>query len=109
MRRKSCKVGLDMLTNESWLKLAKQKRTNLWQIMVEEITDPKSAAMATTHFSQEVECGMIRNGDLHSAPLCQDIRNRWNSEDKGGISAVERNSLREPLRKRLLSHINLKR
>ncbi|KAH3875896.1 hypothetical protein DPMN_039178 [Dreissena polymorpha] len=109
MRRKSCKGGLDMLTNESWLKVAKQKKTNLSQIMVEEITDPMSAAMATSHFCEDVEVQMIRNGVLLAAALCRDVRNWWKSEDQGGISAVNRIKMREPLRERLLSHINLNR
>lgn len=98
-----------MLTNESWMKVAMQKRTRLTPIMVEDVTDPMSAAMATTHFSEAVETEMKKNGDIEAAELCKDIRNWWDSEDKCGITASERIKLREPLRRRLMSRVEFSR
>ncbi|XP_052820581.1 uncharacterized protein LOC128246428 [Mya arenaria] len=105
-RRKSCYGGLDGLSNEAWLKVAKSKKTLLTPIMITEVTDPMSAAMSKTHFSSHVEAEMRSNGDIESADLCHDIRCWWEAEDKPGISAQDRVRFRQHLRNRLLSRKN---
>ncbi|XP_045207597.2 uncharacterized protein LOC123559660 [Mercenaria mercenaria] len=90
------------------MKVAKSGKTLLTPIMIEEITDPMSITMAATHFSEAVEAGMRNNGDIHSAELCKEVRQWWESEDKPGISASERYSLRRDLRKRLLECVDFK-
>ena len=109
MRRKSCRGGLDGVSNEAWVKVAKSRKTLLTPIMVDEITDPMSVSMAVTHFSEAVELQMRANGDINSADLCNDIRRWWEAEDKAGIPAIERMRLRDCLRKRLLSRISFGR
>ena len=71
--------------------------------MVDDLTDPMSAAMARTHFSEQVENAMRRNGDSESAnlPICT----RWRAEDDPGKPALERMNKRWNLRKRLLDGI----
>ena len=101
-RRKSCRGGLDNSSKSSWLNVAKTGKTKLTPIMIEEISEPMSAAMATTHFSEEVENEMRLQGDNKTADLCQDIRLWWYAEDKAGISAKERVQNRSLLRERLL-------
>lgn len=96
-RRKSCKGGLEGLSNGSWMKVAKSGKTLLTPIMIEETTDSMSIKMATTHFSEAVESMMERNGDLKAASFCRDIRQWWEAEDTPGISATERLGLREGL------------
>lgn len=103
-RRKCCKGGLDGVSNEPWLKVAKSKKTFLSLIMVQEIVEPMSVMMALTHFSEQVELEMRNNGDVVAADLCRDIRHWWLSEDEPGISAKERVRMRMNLR-RLLSHV----
>ena len=104
-RRKCCKGGLDGVSNEPWLNVAKSKKTFLSLIMVQEIVEPMSVMMALTHFSEQVEMEMRNNGDVASADLCRDIRHWWLSEDEPGISAKERIQMRMNLRERLLSHV----
>lgn len=105
-RRKICKGGIENLTNEPWLKVAKEKKTFLSRIMVEDISDPMSVSMALTHISDSVENSMRDNGDIKAADLCKDIRQWWHAEDEPGIPAKERILLRSSLRKRLLSYID---
>ena len=109
MRRKTCKGGIEGLSNECWLKVAKQKNTLLTPIMVEEITDPMSVSMAKTHFSENVEHEMRLNGDTEGADLCNDIRSWWESEDSPGLSSSTRILMRQSLRRRLMSKIDFKR
>lgn len=109
MRRKTCSGGMERLTNESWVKVAKQKRTLLTPIMVEDVTDPMSAAMAITHFSLPVENEMRKNGDTAAASLCYDIRCWWEAEDSPGIPSATRVAMREPLRTRLVSKVDFSR
>ena len=108
-RRKTCKGGIEGLSNESWLKVAKQKNTLLTPIMVEEVTDPMSVSMAKTHFSESVEHEMRLNGYTDAAGLCHDIRSWWESEDDPGISSSTRIVMRQALRRRLMSKIDFKR
>ncbi|XP_060561338.1 uncharacterized protein LOC132721103 [Ruditapes philippinarum] len=104
-RRKCCKGGLDGITNEAWKAVAKTGNTFLTPIMVEEITDPMSSAMAATHFSEDVEEEMYKLGYTDAANLCKDVRLWWEAEDCSGFSALERFTMRENLRQRLLSHV----
>ena len=105
MRRKSCRGGLDGVSNKPWLKVAKAGRTFLSPIMVEEVVEPMSTMMAVTHFSESVETEMRSNGDIAAAQLCSDIRTWWNSEDSPGIPASQRVEMRIKLRQRLLGHL----
>ncbi|XP_060571176.1 uncharacterized protein LOC132729422 [Ruditapes philippinarum] len=105
-RRKCCKGGLEGLSNEGWLKVARSKKTLLTPIMVEEITDPMSVSMAKTHFSAEVEEELRFHSEIASADLCKDIRQWWESEDKAGIPASTRVEMRLSLRKRLLQKVD---
>ena len=109
MRRKSSRDGLDNVPKDCWVKVARQKKTFLTPIMVEEVTDPMSVSMARTHFSDAVENEMRNNKDVAGANLCRDIRNWWESEDNPGICAAERIRLRTGLRSRLLSRVNFSR
>ncbi|WAR15144.1 hypothetical protein MAR_005249, partial [Mya arenaria] len=108
-RRKSCKGGLDNLSNAAWRKVAKDGNTLLTPIMVDEVTDPMSSSMATTHFSEAVELEMRKTGEIKSADLCRDVRLWWEAEDSSGMTAIERFNMREGLRTRLLSRINFSR
>ncbi|XP_052233224.1 uncharacterized protein LOC127846086 [Dreissena polymorpha] len=103
-RRKSCHGGLDNSRKESWLNVAKTGKTRLTPIMVEEVSDPMSASMAATHFSEEVEREMIHLGDEKTADLCRDIRLWWAAEDTAGISAKDRVVNRLMLRNRLINN-----
>ncbi|CAG2256264.1 unnamed protein product [Mytilus edulis] len=80
-RTKVCKGGIEGLTNESWLKVARSGKTLLTPAMIQEIIDPMSMSMAITHFSPEVENMMRSNGDTDSANLCHDIRSWWQADD----------------------------
>ena len=66
-RRKTCKGGIEGISNHAWLKVAKSKKTLLSPIMVEDIVDPMSVSMANTHFSKAVEDSMRENGDFEAA------------------------------------------
>ncbi|KAH3747969.1 hypothetical protein DPMN_182405 [Dreissena polymorpha] len=105
-RRKSCKGGLDLVNNEAWKRVAKGGNTLLTPIMIEEVTDPMSASMAATHFSEAVEIEMRKCDFNQSADLCRDIRLWWESEDSSGQTTAERFFNRDLLRSRLLSHVN---
>ncbi|XP_052224856.1 uncharacterized protein LOC127840477 [Dreissena polymorpha] len=72
--------------------------------MVEEVSDPMSASMAATYFSEEVEREMIHLGDEKTADLCRDIRLWWAAEDTAGISAKDRVVNRLMLRNRLINN-----
>ena len=104
-RRKCCKGGLDGVSNEPWMKVAKSKKTFLSPIMIQEVVEPMSVMMALTHFSEKVETEMRKNGDVVAADLCRDVRHWWLSEDEPGLSAMERIQMRMNLRSRLLSHV----
>ena len=106
LRRHSCKGTLDGIDNAAWKRVAKDRKTFLSTVMIEDVIDPMSVSMARTHFSQTVENAMRENGDIISAELCSDIRNWWISEDDPGITAMDRIKLRQPLRNRLLSRMN---
>ncbi|MEW8546432.1 MAG: YqaJ viral recombinase family protein, partial [Candidatus Thiodiazotropha sp.] len=86
LRRHSCKGCLDGIDCTAWKNVAKQRTTLLTPVMIDDLTDPMSAAMARTHFSEQVEKAMRRNGDDASANLCRDIRLWWRAEDDSGIS-----------------------
>ncbi|KAH3822999.1 hypothetical protein DPMN_124794 [Dreissena polymorpha] len=105
-RRKSCKGGLDLVNNEAWKRVAIGGNTLLTPIMIEEVTDPMSASMAATHFSEAVEIEMRKCDFNKSADLCRDIRLWWESDDSSGQTAAERFFNRDLLRSRLLSHVN---
>ncbi|KAH3892593.1 hypothetical protein DPMN_016714 [Dreissena polymorpha] len=108
-RRHCCKGGIEGLSNASWIEVAKSGKTFLTKIMVQEVTDPMSISMATTHFSEAVETMMRNNGDIESAELCKDVRQWWEFEDKPGVSAATRQVLRQGLRQRLLSKASFNR
>lgn len=105
LRRHSCKGSLDGIDSTAWKNVAKQRSKLLTPIMVDDLTDPMSAAMARTHFSEQVENAMRNNAEHESANLCRDIRLWWSAEDDPGISAVERMTMRLNLRSRLLDGI----
>ena len=106
MRRKTCKGGIEGISNNAWLKVAKSKRTLLSPIMVEDIVDPMSVSMANTHFSKAVEDNMRENGDFESALLCKDIREWWLAEDTPGLQARTRIDMRMNLRRRLINCVD---
>ena len=105
-RRKTCKGGIEGISKDAWMKVAKSKKTLLSPIMVEDIVDPMSVSMANTHFSEAVEDNMRENGDFEAASLCQDIREWWFAEDSPGISAKKRVDMRMKLRRRLVNCVD---
>ncbi|KAH3696892.1 hypothetical protein DPMN_084375 [Dreissena polymorpha] len=74
--------------------------------MIEEVTDPMSALMAATHFSEAVEIEMRKCDFNKSADLCRDIRLWWEAEDSSGQTAAKRFFNRDLMRSLLLSHVN---
>lgn len=108
-RRKTCKGGIEGLDNMPWLKVAKQGKTLLTPIMVEEVTDCMSMPMALTHFGYDVQNAMTENGDHRAANLCKSVLEWWRAEDEPGISAHDRISMRLSLRERLLRGYNFGR
>ena len=69
LRRHSCKGTLDGIDNAAWKRVAKDRKTFLSTVMIEDVIDPMSVSMARTHFSQTVENAMRENGDIKSAEL----------------------------------------
>jgi hypothetical protein len=108
-RRKTCAGGIQGISNEPWMKVARQRKTLLTAIMVEDVSDPMSVAMAKTHFSESVEIEMRKNGDSREADLVNDIRTWWEAEDSPGISSVERIQKRKNLRRRLFDLVDFTR
>ena len=106
LRRHSCKGHIEGTNKDAWMKVAKEGNTFLSPVMVDDVIDPMSVAMARTHFSEPVEDGMRRNGDVQCANFCQDVRRWWIANDDPGISANARIGLRSQLRNRLLSGID---
>lgn len=105
-RRKCCRGGIEGLDNTPWLKVAKQGKTLLTPVMVQDIIDPMSMSMANTHFCQAVQNGMRENGGFRAACLCANIHEWWRAEDEAGIPALDVIRMRFMLRSRLLNHIN---
>ena len=86
--------------------MAQQRSTLSTPVMVDDITDPMSAAMARTHFNRQVENAMRKNNEETAADLYLDIRLWWSVEDGPGIPALERIKMRMDLRKRLLKNVD---
>ena len=108
-RRVCCRGGLDGVSNGPWLKVAKEGKTFLSLIMVQEVVEPMSTMMAATHFSEPVEIEMRNNGHVEAANLCRDIRMWWKAEDDPGIQASDRILMRKGLRDRLLRSVHFDR
>jgi hypothetical protein len=105
-RRKTCHGGIEGLDNKPWLKVAKQGKTLLTPVMVEDIVDSMSMSMAVTHFSKPVQNAMRENGDFEAASLCECVMDWWHAEDDPGLDAIERLKLRMKLRRRLLRDVD---
>lgn len=75
-------------------------------IIVEDLIDPMSVPMTTTHFSADVENIMMENRDVDAAALCHAVRSWWRAEDEPGISGLERIEMRMALRNRLLENVD---
>lgn len=108
-RRKVCKGGIEHMTNEPWVKVARSKKTLITPIMIEDIVDPMSVPMAVTHFCSDVENTMRGNGDMDAASFCHAVRSWWKAEDESGISALDRIHMRIALRELLLDNVNFGR
>ncbi|KAH3725520.1 hypothetical protein DPMN_051364 [Dreissena polymorpha] len=50
---------------------------------------------------------MVKSGNIEEASLCKDVRDCWRAEDEPGIPAADRVHLRMPLRRRLLSRLDV--
>jgi hypothetical protein len=103
LRRHSIRGNIKGVNKAAWQKVARDGRTFLSPLMVDELLDPMSVTMARTHFSETVEREMRRNGDISTADFVKDVRMWWIANDDPGIPALERIDMRINLRQRLLS------
>ena len=106
LRRHCSKGNVEGMSKQAWLNVAKGGRTFLSPVMVEDVIDLMSVAMARTHFSDSVENEMRINGDFQTAYFCKDVRNLWIANDDPGVPSNTRICLRSHLRERLLKGIN---
>ena len=102
LRRHSIRGNIKGVSKDAWLKVAKDGKTFLSPIMVEELLDPMSVTMARTHFSETVEFEMRQNGYTSTANFVRDVREWRVANDDPGISAENRIKMRSHLRKRLM-------
>ena len=105
LRIKTSTTGIKNISPIAWKKVANSHCTNLTPAMVDDLVDKQSNAFALTHFSEEVESAMIRNGDLKEASFCRLIRRWYEADDLPAITFSERVSRWLDLRDYMLKDV----
>ena len=82
-----------------------EKRCQTEDNKIDDLTDSMSAAVARTHFSEQVEKAMRKNKDNAAANLCRNIRLWLSAENDVGFPALEIMTMRLNLRSRLLDGV----
>jgi hypothetical protein len=90
LRVRTSTVGLCGISSQAWKECAKSVETNLTLPLVDDLIDKQSVPNARTHFSEEVELWMRRNGYEQSAWLTRLIREWYDACDTPGIPALDR-------------------
>lgn len=100
------------ITAQAWWDVAKAYPSVISLVIVKDLIDKQSNALARKVFSEKVQLKMLElyDGDRHyrkEALFCHLIRNWYRAEDEKGISAKERAKFRLAFRKFLLEPVDL--
>ena len=90
LRVRTCTSGIGNIRNDGWKACARSNETHLKVPLVEDLIDKQSVPNARTHFSEEVEEWLLRNGYQRSAHFTNLVRNWYEASDSPGIPAIER-------------------
>ncbi|XP_062568363.1 uncharacterized protein LOC134230546, partial [Saccostrea cucullata] len=106
LRCKVCKDGLLGVRKEAWHRVAENNNSIISNAIVVDLVDKQNNAFAKRTFSKAVEDEMRNLAFSTEADFCSLIRRWYESEDSGGISAVERIQRKLDLKSFLLRDVD---
>lgn len=106
LRCKVCKDGLVGIRKEAWHQVAEKNNAVISNAIVVDLVDKQNNAFAKRTFSKAVEDEMRKLKYSTEADFCRLIRQWYESEDSGGIAAIERVQRKLELKSFLLKDVD---